>query len=213
MVSNVGLLLALRCQALNSFTRDLQTGWPRLPSGENRMNIRGKQPQAGATSVQLGRSRRNVLSRYQGSPQIGNIIVNGLARARRRFVATMGRGSRRPFLCGTLPINPAHLQNLCVIPRRWTRPDKPIRANWLFGFSTRQPIIVVYSQSLYRTYEGSGYLGSSIASVRVKSCLRYSIGSRRNHHYHAAMCGINSSDRNGTCELEPFVARSCNPCR
>src|ERR1700760_1366571 len=95
-----------------------------------------------------------------------------LARARRRFVATMGGESRRSFLCGTLPISPAHLQNLCEIPRRWTRPDKPIRANWLFGFSTRQPIIVVYSQSLYRTYEGSGYLGSSIASVRVKSCLR-----------------------------------------
>jgi hypothetical protein len=52
------------------------------------MNIRGEQPQAGATIVQLGGGRRNVLPRYQGVSS--------------RFVATMGGESRRLFLRGVL---------------------------------------------------------------------------------------------------------------
>jgi hypothetical protein len=34
-VSNVGFLLALWCQVLNSFTRDLQTRWSGIPSHNN----------------------------------------------------------------------------------------------------------------------------------------------------------------------------------
>ena len=85
--------------------------------------------------------------------------------------------------------------------------------NWFFKLFARHPITAAYFRSLCSTCSGARYLESFVNGVRARSRLGYSIGSRKNHRYHAAIGFTSPEDRNIARELEPFVACSCNPCR